>query len=155
LVQSTNETSKETFYLTPAALSFQLDFRSEETLTDQIVRHVREQIANGEMRHGDQLPTVRQLAEQLRVNFNTVARAYQELDEARLISTQRGRGTFVWEEPSPETIAVLREASLERLIERFVSSALALGFTPAEIEAAVQIVLHRAANQPAGGSAQA
>ena len=55
-----------------------------------------------------ELPTVRQLATELRVNFNTVARAYRHLDEAGLISTQHGRGTYVWELPSEEASHQLR-----------------------------------------------
>ena len=68
----------------------------------QIVEQIRGMVANGELRAGIQLPTVRELAAELRVNFNTVARAYRMLDEAGLISTQRGRGTFIWEQPSAE-----------------------------------------------------
>ncbi|WP_322508231.1 GntR family transcriptional regulator, partial [Anaerolinea sp.] len=56
---------------------FQLDFRSGVPIYEQIVAHVRQQIESGALQPGDQLPTVRQLALELRVNFNTVARAYR------------------------------------------------------------------------------
>ena len=75
----------------------------------QIVEQVRDWIAKGQLNPGDQLPTVRQLALELRVNLNTVARAYRILDEAGIISTQRGRGTYIWEKPTEETMRRLKE----------------------------------------------
>ncbi len=81
-------------------IRFVLDFRSDTPVTNQIVAQVRRNLVSGEWKPGDQLPTVRQLAADLRVNFNTVARAYRILDEAGLISTQQGRGTFILDEDS-------------------------------------------------------
>ncbi len=81
-------------------IRFVLDFRSDTPVTNQIVEQVRENLISGEWKPGDQLPTVRQLAADLRVNFNTVARAYRILDEAGLISTQQGRGTYILGEGS-------------------------------------------------------
>ena len=74
-----------------------IDFRSSQPITTQIVEQIRQMITTGVLQPGDQLPTVRQLATDLRVNFNTVARAYRILDEAALISTQQGRGTVYLE----------------------------------------------------------
>jgi GntR family transcriptional regulator len=91
------------------------------------------QIAEGALQVGDQLPTVRQLATDLRVNFNTVARAYRLLDDAGVISTQHGRGTFIWEKPSPEALEHLRTQSLSDLTRRFLAQAHQQGYTPAEI----------------------
>ena len=70
-------------------IQFTLDFRSEIPGYVQIVEQVQGLLAAGELKSGDQLPTVRQLASELRVNFNTIARAYRMLDEAGLISTQQ------------------------------------------------------------------
>ena len=83
-------------------LILQIDFRSGLPIYIQIVNQVQAQIAGGILQPGDQLPTVRALAEELRVNFNTVARAYRILDEARIISTQQGRGTYITEIPPPK-----------------------------------------------------
>jgi GntR family transcriptional regulator len=83
-------------------MNITLDFRSEIPLYIQIVEQVRQQIANGGLQPGEQLPTVRALAAELRINFNTVARAYRLLDEAAIISTQQGRGTYILELPPPE-----------------------------------------------------
>jgi GntR family transcriptional regulator len=70
-----------------------IDFRSSMPIYLQIMEQIRQKVANGELRPGDQLPTVRQMATDLRVNFNTVARAYRLLDEGS--STQHGRGTYL------------------------------------------------------------
>ena len=78
--------------MNPLAGKIKLDFRSNEPIYLQIARQVEQLVAKGELKLGDQLPTVRELATELRINFNTVGRAYRVLDETRLISTQRGSG---------------------------------------------------------------
>jgi GntR family transcriptional regulator len=83
-------------------LTLQLDFHSGLPIYTQIVNQIQSQLAYGVLKPGDQLPTVRALAEELRVNFNTVARAYRILDEVRIISTQQGRGTYITEKAPPE-----------------------------------------------------
>jgi GntR family transcriptional regulator len=110
-----------------------LDFRSGLPIYAQIVDQIQSQLANGVLTPGDQLPTVRALAQDLRVNFNTVARAYRLLDEAHIISTQQGRGTFILEVPSPEAAARLKHDSLEALARRFIRDAYRLGFSEREI----------------------
>ncbi|NPV57399.1 MAG: GntR family transcriptional regulator [Anaerolineae bacterium] len=113
-----------------------LDFRSDEPLYMQLVRQVEQLVLTGELNQGDQLPTVRELATELRINFNTVARAYRLLDEARLISTQRGRGTYIWEEPTRETVERLRQISLAELARRYLDEAAGLGYdAPAALDA--------------------
>ena len=119
-------------------MQVQIDFRSGQPIYAQIVEQIQQKIANGELKLGDQLPTVRQMATDLRVNFNTVARAYRLLDEAGLISTQHGRGTYIWEAPSEETSRQLRHQSLEGLIQHFISEASRLGFSRDEVNAAIQ-----------------
>ena len=114
-------------------MNIQLDFRSRQPIYLQIVEQVRKLVAGGELKQGDQLPTVRQLATELRVNFNTVARAYRLLDEAGLISTQQGRGTYIWEAPTPETVSLLRQQSLEGLTRDYLAEAARLSYTPDEI----------------------
>ena len=97
------------------------------------MNQIQSQLANGILKPGDQLPTVRALAEELRVNFNTVARAYRLLDEARIISTQQGRGTYITEIPPPEVSTRLRRESLEALTHRFIGEAFRLGFSKEEV----------------------
>src|SRR5512135_1411736 len=114
-------------------LILQIDFRSGLPIYTQIVNQVQSQIATGILKPGDQLPTVRALAEELRVNFNTVARAYRILDEARIISTQQGRGTYITEIPPPNISEKLRRETLEALTHRFIGEAMRLDFTRIEI----------------------
>ena len=110
-----------------------LDFRSGIPIYTQIVEQVKQQVVNGELKPGDQLPTVRALALELRVNFNTVARAYRLLDEASIISTQQGRGTYILEIPPPERTDKLRQQALEALTRDYLNEALRLGCVPDEI----------------------
>jgi GntR family transcriptional regulator len=111
----------------------QIDFRSGLPIYTQIVNQVQAQVAGGVLKPGDQLPTVRTVAEELRVNFNTIARAYRILDEARIISTQQGRGTYITEIPPPKVTEKLRRESLEVLTQRYISEAMRLGFSKDEI----------------------
>lgn len=115
-----------------------IDFRSGLPIYTQIVNQVQTQVAGGILKPGDQLPTVRALAEELRVNFNTVARAYRILDEARIISTQQGRGTYITEIPPPNVTEKLRKESLQALTERYISEAMRLDFSKDEINQIVQ-----------------
>ena len=112
-----------------------LDFRSDVPLYLQMMEQIQNLVLNGSLKPGDQLPTVRQLATELRVNFNTVARSYRLLDEAGLISTQRGRGTYIWDQPDAETKLQLHQQSLDALTRRYFSETARLGFPLAEVEA--------------------
>jgi len=115
--------------LNKPSFQIQLDFRSNLPIYLQIVNRIEQMIAAGVLHRGDQLPTVREMATELRVNFNTVARAYTTLDEAGLISTQRGRGTYIWEEPNPQVVSLLRQKGLDALTRRYLREASRLGFT--------------------------
>lgn len=124
--------------MTEKKLTLQLDFHSGLPIYTQIVNQIQSQLANGLLKPGDQLPTVRALAEELRINFNTVARAYRMLDDARIISTQQGRGTYITEIPPPEVTEKLRRESLSELTQRFIGEALRLGFSEREISRMVR-----------------
>ena len=93
----------------------------------QIVDQVRAQLLTGELKPGDQLPTVRQLASDLRVNFNTIARAYRLLDEAGLISTQRGRGTYLLEHDEKATDELFKKETIEEQLDKTIQSLLRTG----------------------------
>ena len=121
-----------------AKLLLHIDFRSGLPIYTQIVNQLQAQVVGGVLKPGDQLPTVRALAEELRVNFNTVARAYRILDEARIISTQQGRGTYITEIPPPKISEQLRRESLEALAQRYISEAGRLDFSKSEISQMVK-----------------
>jgi len=114
-------------------MPIQIDFRSGIPIYIQIMDQIREMVAEGLLKPGDQLPTVRELAIDLQVNWNTVARAYRLLDEAGLISTQRGRGTFIWEAPSEEANRLLHQQTLAGLTRRYLAEAARLGISPQDV----------------------
>jgi len=121
-------------------LTLHLDFRAGLPIYIQIMNQIEGQVIGGILKLGDQLPTVRALASELRVNFNTVARAYRMLDEARIISTQQGRGTYITEIPPPEVTERLRQETLEALARKYIDEALRLEFSKKEI---TQMVSHQ------------
>jgi GntR family transcriptional regulator len=129
-------------------LMLHIDFRSGLPIYTQIVNQVQTQVAGGILKPGDQLPTVRALAEELRVNFNTVARAYRILDEARIISTQQGRGTYITEIPPPHVTEKLRRESLQALTERYINEAMRLEFSKAEVIEMIKDQLKKIGMEP-------
>ena len=114
-------------------LPFDVDTRSPTPIYAQLDRAIRASIATGALQPGMQLPTVRQLAVDLAVNANTVARVYAQLERDGILETRRGVGTFVRESPSPQVARSHRERELRELIRRFVGDAALLGFTLPEL----------------------
>ena len=119
-------------------MNLEIDFRSGIPIYLQVVDRIKEMIADGRLKPGDQLPTVRALALEMRVNFNTVARAYRILDEAGIISTQQGRGTYILDVPPPEVSEAMRRTTFDALTDRYLADATRLGFSPAEIITLIQ-----------------
>lgn len=101
----------------------------------QIVHTIKHHVATGKLKPGEQLPTVRELATSLRINPNTVARAYDQLDSDRVITTQPGRGTYVREHPDEAHLARVRQEQLKALMDSVVGKALSMGYAVDEIRA--------------------
>jgi molybdate-binding protein/DNA-binding transcriptional regulator YhcF (GntR family) len=118
----------------------------------EIVERLRAEIATGRRRPGERLPPVRELARELGVNVNTVARAYSELARDGAVRSRRGGGTFVTAGVDDVALAERRGERLRALLGEAVLQALSLGYTPAQVEAAVQGQLGRwsAATRQAG-----
>jgi GntR family transcriptional regulator len=114
-------------------LRFSVDSRSPTPIYAQLDRSIRAAIATGELEPGGKLPTVRQLAVDLAVNANTVAKVYAQLERDGILETRRGVGTFVRESPSPQAARAHRERELRELIRRFIGDAAVLGFTLPEL----------------------
>jgi GntR family transcriptional regulator len=107
---------------------------SPEPVYEQIVRQIEQGVASGQLEGGAPLPTVRQLAGDLEINRNTVARAYKQLEDRGVIVTAGRRGTFVREHASREVERIKADRA-ERRIEQVVSSLLGEGITRDEIAA--------------------
>ena len=99
---------------------FQLNFKSGKAVYQQLVDQVKVAAASGAVRPGEPLPGIRPLAEQLRVNRNTVAKAYAELESQGVIETVAGKGCFVRENHSPYRKDVRRKLLAETIDEAVV-----------------------------------
>ncbi len=103
----------------------------------QLERALRAAIATGRMQPGEQLPTVRQLAVELSVNANTVARVYAELERAGVIETRRGVGSFISATPVEARSPREHDRRLRAFVTRVLADADAAGFTVDDILAAL------------------
>ena len=106
-----------------------VDPRDRTPIYAQLDRALRAAIATGRLATGDQLPTVRQLAVELSINANTVARVYVELERAGILETRRGVGTFVSATPAQAHPPKQHERRLRTFITRLLADASAAGFT--------------------------
>ena len=112
---------------------FAIDHSDPLPIYAQLDRAIRLAVATGKLRRGDQLPTVRQLAVDLRINANTVAKVYAELERAGVVQTQRGVGTFI-EDRENECVFAFRTParSSRRWRMSFSTKSVVLGFTQQE-----------------------
>jgi len=108
---------------------FQVDANHPTPLYAQLERAIRFAIATGKLRIGEQLPTVRQLAVELRINANTVAKVYTELERAGVVETRRGVGTFVTARPNEAASRRDRDRHLRELAEHFIAETHTRGFS--------------------------
>jgi GntR family transcriptional regulator len=104
----------------------------------QLTRAIQFAIVTGRLQIGEQLPTVRQLAVELRVNANTVAKVYAELERSGVLETRRGVGTFVCARHFEARNRQDPQAILGDLVDRFVEEAGAMGFSPDDLIAQLQ-----------------
>jgi GntR family transcriptional regulator len=98
----------------------------------QIRDQFRRAIGNGSLRPGEQLPTMRQLAVELKVDLNTVRHAYDELERSGVIVILRARGTYVAEKPTPVD-AAKQARKVQSLAHRVIALATSSGLDPADV----------------------
>ena len=120
----------------PQALMIQIATGDPRPIGRQIVDAVRMKIATGELKAGDQLPSVRGLAQQLTINPNTVAKAYAELTTEGWLESRQGMGFYV-ALPRQRLSDAERERRLDDAVSRFINDVVPLGFAPEEVEARV------------------
>ena len=113
-------------------ITFTLDYSSGAPIYRQIIDQIRFGIACGQLKLGEQLPTVRALAVELKVNLNTVSKAYKELEIRNILETQQGTGTFInqTDEIVPEKE---RADKLKEICTQFSSIAFSYGFNADEV----------------------
>jgi len=116
----------------PGPFLFRLDLHTGVPVYRQIIDQVMVGIAAGSLSTGQQLPTVRQLAVDLSVNPNTVARAYRELEIRGVLTTQQGSGTFI-SGKKPDLSEADRQRRLDELVGDFLARAGSAGFTIKEL----------------------
>jgi GntR family transcriptional regulator len=113
-------------------IEFKLDPKSGMPFYRQIIDQIRYGIDGGNLKVGEQLPTVRALAVQLKVNLNTVSKAYRELEIQNILETQQGTGTFVGTMPL-KIASKEREDKLKSICNEFVSIAATYGFSVSQL----------------------
>ena len=112
-----------------------IDTRDRTPIYAQLNRALRAAIAAGRLRPGDQLPTVRQLAVDLQINANTVARVYTDLERDGVLETRRGVGSFVRAGPAQARSADEHSRRLKAFVTRMLGDAASVGFTLDELAA--------------------
>ena len=118
-------------------MTIQINWQSGGPIYLQIVDQIKQLLATGKLHPGDQLPPVRQLAADLGISPNTVARTYKELNEEGIVSARRGQGTFVSDQPGRLQLGQMRPEKLRSIFSKPFVEALSLGFSMPEIEEAV------------------
>ncbi|MCX6168716.1 MAG: GntR family transcriptional regulator [Ignavibacteriales bacterium] len=113
-------------------IEFKLDPRSGVPFYKQIVDQIRFGISSGSLKVGEQLPTVRSLAVLLKVNLNTISKAYKELEIQNVLETQQGTGTFIGTIP-PRIDSDELESKLSNICSEFLSITSSYGFKIDEV----------------------
>jgi GntR family transcriptional regulator len=113
-------------------INFVLDPKAGVPFYRQIIDQIKFGIASGNLTAGEQLPTVRSLAVELKINLNTVTKAYKELEIQNILETQQGTGTFIGKESI--SLPVKEKArKLQSICNEFITIALSYGFSKKDL----------------------
>jgi GntR family transcriptional regulator len=116
----------------PDRVNFSLDPANGIPIYRQIIQQIEYAVLSGRMRPGDRLPTIRSLAVELRINPNTIAKAYNELEIRGLLITQVGNGTFI-SDKKPQGEEAARNRKIRETLARFIREMDALGVPGKEL----------------------
>jgi GntR family transcriptional regulator len=103
-----------------------MNFNNSQPIYKQIIDYFKKQLVRGELHPGDRIPSQREYAERVRVNPNTVQRAYREMEIMQLVETIRGQGTFISNREA--MIQELRNEMVENIIGHFILEMTSLGY---------------------------
>ena len=115
------------------------EFHATKPIYLQVADRICYSIVRGEIKSGEKLPSVREMAIQTGVNPNTIQRTYAEIERDGIVETKRGQGTFVKNDPS--LIASLRVRIQTEIMETFVENMREIGLSKSEMLTAVQAFL--------------
>src|SRR3954454_18394409 len=104
------------------AMIFQINFKSGKPVYLQVVDQIKAAAASGALQAGESLPSIRPLAEELRVNRNTIAKAYAELESLGVIETLPGKGCFLKQNHSPLRKEIRRKMLIEEIDQAIVQA---------------------------------
>lgn len=113
-------------------MGFHISTASRLPIYQQLAHQIREGIARGDLRPNERLPSVRQLAKELVINPNTVARAYVELEREGILTNRPGLGIFV-AEPKNELTKAVRDRRLVEMLDRWLTEAVHLSYSAEEV----------------------
>ena len=109
----------------------EIKFNDREPIYLQIIERIKQDIIKGDLKGGDKLPAVREMAEALKVNHNTILRVYQELEREGVTVTQRGLGSYITEDK--EKLAQIRKGYAFETISNFIEKMKKLNYLDEEI----------------------
>lgn len=118
-----------------------ITFNDKEPIYSQVINHIKKLLVSEKLKGGDKLASVRELSQSLKVNPNTIQRAYSELERESLAFTMRGKGKFITEDE--ELINKLKKTMAEDVLMSFISEMTELGFTSKDIIAMVSEIISK------------
>ncbi|NLX02362.1 MAG: GntR family transcriptional regulator [Syntrophomonadaceae bacterium] len=104
-----------------------MEFNASQPIYKQIIDDFKKKLIRGELKEGDKIPSQREYAEQVRVNPNTVQRAYREMESMNMVETLRGQGTFI--SISADRLKEIKMEMAVNLVDYFISEMESLGYS--------------------------
>ncbi len=104
-----------------------MEFNTSQPIYKQIIDDFKKKLIRGELKEGDKIPSQREYAEQVRVNPNTVQRAYREMESMNMVETLRGQGTFI--SISADRLEEIKMEMAVNLVDYFISEMESLGYS--------------------------
>ena len=108
-----------------------MDFNASQPIYKQIIDDFKKKLIRGELEEGDKIPSQREYAEEVRVNPNTVQRAYREMESMNMVETLRGQGTYI--SISADRLEEIKMEMAVNLVDYYISEMESLGYSPKDM----------------------